>query len=219
MKILRNFALASVAIIAVSCSNTGEAIQATEAQEVATPEESAVSYAVQTDGDEIAWVGFKTISGDQHHGTIQVTEGEMNVQDGKLVGGTFVIDMNSIYNIDVPMEGEYNKEKLTNHLKSDAFFDVANHPTATFTITGVVEGADGMHNISGNLKMRGKENNITFPANVSITENGINFEAPEFTIDRTQWDVMFLSANLVDVAKDRAIDNNIKLEVTLSATK
>jgi polyisoprenoid-binding protein YceI len=217
------FAMAAFGFFAVSCNNTGEAIEANDAQEVSTPEETSATYVVSTEGDEINWVGFKTITGDQHNGTIQVSEGKLDTHNGEIVGGSFVVDMNSIFNEDLPAEGDYNKEKLVGHLKSADFFDVENHPTATFTITGITaveNGENGVtHNISGNLKMRGTEKNITFPAAVSMTDDMIMISAPEFTIDRTNWNVMYGSKNIESVAKDQAIDNNIKLVIDLKAAK
>ncbi len=217
------FAIAAFGFFAVSCGNTGEAVEATEAQEVTTPEETSATYVVSTEGDEVKWVGFKTISGDKHNGTIQVTEGNFETHNGEIVGGSFVIDMNSIHNEDVPVEGDYNKAKLEGHLKSADFFDVANHPTATFTITGVTaieNGENGVtHTISGNFKMKGEEKNISFPAKVTMVDDMIMLSAPEFTIDRTDWNVMAMSASLEGFAKDKAVDNNIKLVVDLKAAK
>ncbi len=217
------FAIAAFGFFAASCSNTGEAVEANEAQEVITPEETSATYVVSTEGDEVKWVGFKTITGDQHNGTIQVTEGSFDTHNGEIVGGSFVIDMNSIANEDLPEEGDYNRAKLVGHLTSPDFFDVANHPTATFTITGITAVENGengaTHNISGNLKLKGEEKNITFPATVTMTDDMISLQTPEFTIDRTNWNVMYGSASLESVAKDKAIDNNIKLVIDLKAAK
>src|SRR5690606_17976060 len=138
-----------------------------------------------------------------------------------VVGGSFVIDMKSISNEDLPAEGDYNKAKLIGHLESADFFDVANHPTATFTITKVeaATGGEASHVVSGNLNMRGTEKNITFPANITVQDDVVTLTTPEFVIDRTQWNVTYGSVNLESVAKDKAIDNNIKLIVDLKASK
>ncbi len=217
------FAMAAFGIFAVSCNNSGEAVEANDAQEVSTPEETSATYIVSTEGDEIKWVGFKTFTESQHTGTMQVSEGKFETHNGEIVGGSFIVDMNSIYNEDLPAEGDYNKEKLVGHLKSPDFFDVANHPTATFTITGITAAENGengvTHNISGNLKMRGNEKNITIPAKINMTDDMIELSTPEFTIDRTNWSVMYGSKNLESVAKDQLIDNNIKLVVDLKAAK
>lgn len=224
MKNLSKFmAITAMGVFAVGCNNnTGEAVEAKEAEEVVTPEETSATYVVSTEGDEIRWEGFKTYSDGKHVGTIQVTEGEIMTEGEEIVGGTFVIDMNSINNEDLA-EAPDKHAKLTGHLKSADFFDVENHPTATFTITGITpveNGEEGTtHNISGNLKMRGEEKNITIPAKINMNGDVISVETPEFTIDRTNWNVMYGSKNLESVAKDNLIDNNIKLWIDLEAKK
>ncbi|HCQ15719.1 MAG TPA: hypothetical protein DIU20_05630, partial [Cryomorphaceae bacterium] len=205
------------------CGNAPEeTVETKEAEEVAAPQETAATYAMVTDGDEIMWEGYKTISGDSHTGTMQVTEGSFTVENGEVTGGSFTIDMNSIYNEDLPEEGDYNKAKLVGHLKSEDFFYVEKYPTATFTITSVspVEGKEGAtHMVSGNLNMRGNEKNITFPAKIDVSGDKVSLTTPEFVIDRTNWEVMYLSANLASVAKDKAVDNNIKLQLNVEAQK
>lgn len=222
------FAVALVSWAVTACNNAPqETVETKEVEEVAQPEESAVSYAIVTDGDEIMWEGYKTIPGDSHTGTLQVKEGSFMIENGQVTGGSFVIDMNSIYNEDLPQEGDYNKAKLVGHLKSEDFFYTEKFPTATFTITKIAEGAhhddhaegaDAHHHmISGNLKMRGNEKNITFPATIEVSDNMVTLTTPEFVIDRTNWEVMYGSSNLTSVAKDKAIDNNIKLKLNVKA--
>lgn len=46
------------------------------------------------------------------------------------------------------------EDKRNNHLKSDAFFDIAKFPTATFTSTGVAKSGDTL-TINGNLTVHG----------------------------------------------------------------
>lgn len=224
MKHLGKFFAGFSVLFAVACNNAPtETVETKEAEEVAAPETTEATYVVSTEGDEVRWVGFKTFTESQHVGTIQVTEGEIMTEAGAVVGGTFVIDMNSIKNEDLPAEGDYNQAKLVGHLMSADFFDVANHPTATFTITGVeaVEGAENgaTHNVSGNLNMRGNEKNITFPATITVADDMVTITTPEFVIDRTNWNVMYGSKNLESIAKDNLIDNNIKLMVDLKASK
>ena len=68
---------------------------------------------------------------------------------------------------------------------------------ATFDITRVeaMEGdaVKATHTISGNLTMRGITKNISFPAMVTLDEQKLHIKAETFTIDRTEWNVMFNS--------------------------
>lgn len=213
----------------VACNNGApeSTVEATDAKEVKTETVETTKYSVVTAGDEVSWEGYKTFAvGDAHNGTIQVSEGNFMVEGDQLVGGSFTIDMTSINDLDLAESPEY-KAKLEGHLMSPDFFAVDSFPTAKFEITGaeVVGAADttgATHNISGNLTLRGMTKNVTIPAMVEMTDAGINFSTPEFVIDRSQWDVKFRSTSFTefaDIAKDKVIDNNIKLSVDLKATK
>lgn len=227
---LRNFfSLAAVSVALVACNEAPEAdVETREAEEVNEMEShTAATYALNTEGDEIHWTGFKTYADRVHTGNIQVQDGQFKVEDGKIVGGTFTIDMNSITNEDLPEEGDFNKDKLIGHLKSEDFFYTEKYPTASFTITQVEEApadaAEGVtHMVSGNLEMRGNTKNITIPAKIDMDDNSISVSTPEFVIDRTKWEVMYNSdkgAKVESLAKEQLIDNNIKLELNLEADK
>ncbi|WEK34221.1 MAG: YceI family protein [Candidatus Pseudobacter hemicellulosilyticus] len=161
---------------------------------------------VDPSASSIAWLGNK-ISG-SHNGTVNITGGSLFVQDSKLTGGNFTIDMTSIKDLDIT-DTTY-KAKLEGHLKAADFFDVANHPTATFEITSVSDSASTLK-ISGNLTLRGTSKNITFNANV--TENtGTSLKAKaDFNINRHDWGITYPGQ------KDDAISQEINLKVDLSA--
>lgn len=225
MKFNRKFLGLAIIGGMVACNNAPEeAIEATSAQEVATEVATAETFTVVTEGDEITWTGFKTYSDDSHTGTIQVEEGEFQTEGGNIVSGKFVINMASILDTDMPADSEY-KGKLEGHLKSADFFAVDEFPTATFALTGVkaVDENDttgATHILSGNLTMRDQEKNINIPAMVSMENDMIVIKAPEFVIDRTNWNVKFHSTSSLEaIAKENLIDNNIKLEVNLTAKK
>jgi polyisoprenoid-binding protein YceI len=74
---------------------------------------------------------------------------------------------------------------LTTHLKSPDFFDVKQHPKATFQSTAIAPGAKaGEVSITGDFTLLGVTKPITFPAKVSISDAGVTLEAT-FAIDRT----------------------------------
>ena len=211
------FSIAALAMSAIACNNApSETVAAEEAQEEIVAPSSAT---VDVEASQIKWVGFKTVSKDQHNGTINLSEGSVSLEDGNLVGGSFTIDMNSIICEDLTDE-EYNA-KLVGHLKNDDFFNTEEFPTARFAITGVRAEANEekgtSHVISGNLTMRGIEKNISFPASVYVTDEGVTIEAPEFAIDRKNWNVMFGSTGIVGLAKDKLIDDSILLVLNVTS--
>lgn len=222
------FALTAFGLL-VACNNAPEAdVETSDAQEVDEMDgEQTATYTVETEGDEIHWIGFKTYADTKHHGTLQVKDGKIMVENGGVTGGMFTIDLASIDDKDLPEDGDFNQAKLEGHLKSEDFFYVEKYPTATFTITSVkpapADDKNGAtHMVSGNLNMRGNEKNITIPANIKVDEDMVSVETPEFVIDRTQWEVMYNSdkgTNVKSLAKEQLIDNSIKLEIDLKAKK
>jgi hypothetical protein len=71
---------------------------------------------------------------------------------------------------------------LDEHLKSADFFDVSEHPTSTFELTELTKDTAGgaTHMITGNLKLRGVEKSVSFPANVTLGKDEVKTVA-EFT--------------------------------------
>jgi polyisoprenoid-binding protein YceI len=81
-------------------------------------------------------------------------------------------------------------EKLTNHLKSPDFFDVRQHPKATFVSTKVEPDGAGKVKITGDLTLLGVKKPISFPATVSTVGGALKLNA-EFSIDRTQFNMTY----------------------------
>ena len=213
--------IAAAAIIAVSCSNGTKADEAVtgEAQEVEVTAE-ATDYEL-VEGSYLKWRGFKSYVASEHIGTIGVQAGTLAVAGNQLVGGTIIIDMNSISNEDIEDEGK--RGYLEGHLKSDAFFFVDSFPTAVFEIVEVrEESADAAPSVVvGNLTIRGITNSIEFPAEVTVEEGIVHFSAPTFSIDRTKWNVKYHDsedATIAETLKEDLIDHSIELTINVSAT-
>ncbi len=146
----------------------------------------------------IKWEG-KKITG-KHNGDIKFKSGNVDLKDGNLVGGSFVVDMTTINVLD--LTGDY-KEKLEGHLKSDDFFGVATYPKALFTITSV----DG-HKVVGDLTIKGHTEKSAFV--LMKKENTI---VGDIKIDRTKFDIKYGSSSFFDNLKDKAIDNEFELSL------
>ena len=205
----------SIVLFAASCSNSPKnKIEGTDSQAIA--DGSGEQLVVDTQASSIHWVGTKP--GGSHHGTIGIKEGSLAINGTEVASGSFIIDMNAIVNED--LTDQKMNEMLVNHLKSADFFDVEKYPTSSFAITKVeaVAGNDSItHRISGNLKMKDVEKNITFDA--KITKEGDAYKAVTipFTINRTQWNVQYGSKSIFADLKDKFIDDNIELQITIIA--
>ncbi|WP_367389234.1 YceI family protein [Lewinella sp. LCG006] len=165
---------------------------------------------VDTDASVITWKGYKVLG--SHTGTIKVNTGNLQMEDGQLVGGSFTIDMNTINCTD--LQGEY-KGKLEGHLKSADFFGVEKYPTATFKITNVVSrGTPGAYKISGNLTIKETTKAIRFNANIG-EENGKQIATGDIQIDRSDFDIRYGSGSFFDNLGDNTIYDEFDLSVRL----
>ena len=187
----------------------------TKAAEAVEETLNSESYTVNTEASTINWKGFKPTG--SHNGTIAIESGVLNVTNGKVVGGTFIIDMNSITVLDIPAE-EKGNTKLTGHLKSPDFFDVEKHPSAGFTITGL-ENVEGKMMLSGNLSLKEVKNNVTFPVTVTNENGAITLSSETFTIDRSKWNIQYGSKSFFDNLGDKFINDDMELKVMVKASK
>jgi len=169
-----------------------------------------VTYTVDAAKSNITWLG-KKVTG-SHNGTISLKSGSLNVNGKNVTGGTFVIDMTSIKDAD-------GSEKLEGHLKADDFFGSAKFPTSTFVITKVT-GSGANVNVSGNLTIKGITKPLSFPATVTLNEDGTaSALAGKITVDRTKYDIRYGSKSFFDSIGDKAIDDNFEIGVKLTAKK
>ena len=160
---------------------------------------------VKTESSKLVWKGYKVTG--SHEGTIAIQSGSLSFEDDKLVGGSFVIDMTTIISTD--MEGK-SKGKLEGHLKSDDFFGVDKHNTATLEFTEVKASGKNAYQISGNLTIKGKTNPETFTMSIYGNKATANLK-----IDRTKYGVQYGSTSFFEGLKDKAIYDEFDLVADL----
>lgn len=171
-------------------------------------------FKADTKESVIRWEGRKVVGG--HWGNVYLKDGKLEFKNNKPIGGNFIIDMNSIVVLD--LNEKNGKQKLEGHLRSDDFFSVEKHPTSEFTIKSVKETKNNQYEITGDLKIKGITNSITFPAKIDMKKDRIEARA-EFTIDRTKWDIRYGSGKFFDNLGDRMIKDDIIFKVKLVAKK
>lgn len=160
---------------------------------------------VDVESSEVTWTGEKVTG--SHHGTIQLESGYLMMEDEKIVGGEFVMDMSTITVTD--LSGE-NKGKLEGHLKSDDFFGVENHPTAKLVITSAASKGNGVYGIVGDLTIKNETHPITF--DLKMNEESAS---TQLTIDRSKYNVRYGSGSFFDNLGDKTIYDNFELDVNL----
>ncbi len=195
----------------------GDAATTSDTQIVATT--SGNDYTI----DSSSTIGFTGNGvGKNHPGTLKVEEGKISVKDGKVSAGSFSININSI---GLTEPAEMIQTKLKGHLLSEDFFHEAKFPTAKFEVTNIVDytsngtdktvvaGANAL--VSGNLTLKDATKNVTFPANISVSETEISAKA-NFNIDRSQWNMSYGNDKSL---KDKFISPEVNITLDIKAKK
>jgi polyisoprenoid-binding protein YceI len=172
------------------------------------------NYNVNTGASNIVWKAYKVTG--EHTGNVKIKNGSLTVADGKLTGGTFEVDMNSITCTD--MQGEY-ADKLIGHIKSDDFFGAAKYPTAKYVITKAIPtDTKGNYKIVGNLTIKSTTKEVKFNANVTEANGAVTANG-KMTIDRSEFDVKYGSGSFFDGLGDKTIYDDFDLQISLTAGK
>ncbi|ALM20339.1 lipid-binding protein [Nonlabens sp. MIC269] len=207
--------LALLLVGAVACKENKNEVDATEEKEVAEATVEAVTYTIDTEASNIAWVGSKPT--EDHTGNISLKSGMVKVNGETLESGEFVIDMTSIEVTD--LEGD-KAASLKAHLEGTVedqqtdFFNTPEYPTAKFVVTGIEDST-----LSGNLTLKDVTKNVSFPVTVKYEGDKMMLDSEEFTINRTDWGIKYGSGTFFDIAANKAISDDIKLTVNLVGTK
>ena len=166
-------------------------------------ENKAVStLTVNTEKSRIDWVAAK--KSDFHTGAFPIKSGQVMVDGGKLTGGKFVIDL---ANLKVTDAG--GGDKLTGHLKSGDFFDVAKFGEATYEITGVIySGDNNTAELTGNLTVKGVSVPVKLDAKIRNSDEKGFFAQAFVTLDKTLVGINYGTGN---------VSNDVQLAIHIFA--
>jgi len=157
-------------------------------------------YTVDATKSKIDWAGA---AGDHYHvGTMAVKAGTVSVENGKIAGGKFTLDLTTIKSD--------AGEKLDGHLKSPDFFDASKLGVATFEIKSVKYTGDKTADIDGALTLKGITANVKFSAKVRGLDDKKLFAEASLSLDRTIWGIVYGPGMLA---------NDITVNVHLFGTK
>ena len=173
-----------------------------------------VAYTVVSSDSVLNWRGAKAV-GDFHTGTIDITEGALEVVDGSLVSGRFVIDMTTINSTDLS-GGMANR--LVGHLKSDDFFSVEAFPSAELVITSAEPTGNGQYAVTGDLTIKGITHPIEFVATATEADGQLT-AAADIVFDRALYDVRFGSGAFFSDLGDDLINDEIEISVEVVAAQ
>lgn len=191
------YTLAAIAAIALaSCENPADKTTA------AAVSDSVTKVAETADGTRYTFTSNSTIGftgskvTGKHDGGFKTFTGHFTIKDGAPVGNDHrvEIDMTSTWS---------DAEKLTEHLKADDFFNVAQFPKATFDVTSLTKGENNSWTVAGNFNLHGVEKNISFPATVVEEGDTVKITA-EFNINRQDFGIKY-AGKTDDLIRDEVI--------------
>jgi len=164
-----------------------------------------VDYNVSPSESVLNWKG-SMIGIYSHEGTMVFNESSISIKDGKIVGGSFVVDMNSMLTTDDDaLYVNAPREKLIGHLQAEDFFATEKYPTSGF----VFKQMDG-NDITGELTVRGITNSEKV-TDVIITEEDGNFSASgNLVFDRQNYGVTYENK-----MNDMVLSDDIELTISL----
>lgn len=172
----------------------------------------AGNYEIDKSKSEVKWNG-KKVTG-EHYGTIQLKNGTVKVQDGKISGGTFLMDMKSIVCEDI--KNETMNGKLVGHLKSDDFFSVDKHPAAKLVLKEVDHKGGDDYTFTGHLTIKEITHPVSFDAKSSVNDGKLTSKG-KIEVDRTLYDIKFRSGKFFSNLGDNLIYDMFTLDFNVVA--
>ena len=153
---------------------------------------SAQTLSVNTTSSMLNWKGTKKVG--EHFGVIAIQEGVITINDGKIISGEVIINMNDIKVQDTDDIGD--QKKIISDISSKKFFNTKNYPTSKIIIKSIENGK-----LVADLTIKGITKEISFNTTYSITENKLIADSEQFSIDRQNWKLKFgnwLKENMLD---------------------
>lgn len=164
-------ALLSASLVLAACQNTettsdvntatGDTVTSSSDSSVAATAFTGTRTTVDAENSQITFKGNSNIidhDGEFETFTVTVTPDSATPADFQKATISAEIDMTSVTT---------DSDGLTGHLQKEDFFDVMNHPKATFESTSILQNADGTYDVMGNLTIKGITKTATFKTTVS----------------------------------------------------
>lgn len=145
---------------------------------------------------KVEFVGSK-VTGSHSGGFKDVKLGlKLNAEGSGVDALAAEIDLNTIYS---------DNERLTGHLKSPDFFDVAKYPSATFISTEITPGGEkgASHTVTGNFTLHGVTKSLKFPATIRVEGATVSIDS-DFFINRKDFGIAYAGKS-DDLIRDEVV--------------
>lgn len=211
--------LAVIGLALTSCSD-GTQVEASDAANVNLIENAkTITYDNVDESSKLDWGASHFGGAAPRFGIISLKSAEFLVNDNLLTNANVEIDMSTL-RVDNFGEDTASQNQLTGHLVSADFFDVPNHPTSSFELTGI-ESIEGDFNstLTGNLTIMNISKSISFKANVDVSDNEVSMKSEKFILDRTDWELIYNIEGSEGVPIDYIISNDLEFTIDVTVSK
>ena len=210
MKSITSTSLLAGVLLFAACADPSENVPAASvstnstsstAATPATPPSNAATkaYAITAENSKVEFTGSKVTG--KHDGGFKQLQGEVHTSGNSVSHAKVTIDTTSLHS---------DNDRLTGHLKSPDFFDVAKFPTAVFETTSI-SGTGPTANVTGKLTLHGVTKEITFPAKIEVKDDAVTVKA-EFSINRQDFGIKYAGK------PDDLIRDGVVLRLDVKAT-
>ncbi|MEO8238021.1 MAG: YceI family protein [Flavobacterium sp.] len=170
-------------------------------------------FIIDTKESVVTWKGSNLIGSNSHTGYVYISEGELMIENGQIMGGTAEVDMNTMED-----KNHGRNNGLVNHLKDPDFFDVKKFPFSTIVLSKATSINGENKEVAGNLTIKGITHPVTFPAKMEVKDGVVKMNG-KLVIDRTKWDVRYKSGKFYENLADQTISDSIEFNIKIVAKK
>ncbi len=166
-------------------------------------------YTMNTEQSVLQWRGTKA-GGMAEAGTVPFRSCIFTIEEGRMVAGEVLVEMSGIQATSVEGLAARN---LGQHLRGEDFFDVAQFPTAAFSMESGKVGSRGSLEIEGKLNIKG----ISKPASATLYFGSSDpvVASIDMTFNRADFDVRYGSGSFFDNLGDDLISDEVSLKMVL----
>ena len=202
-----------VLLFVVGCGTKKDTEISSTTLEQISPEQGI--YSAHIDKSELSWIG-KELSTKIHTGSLNISNGIIQVSDDNSISGNIKINMSTINVTD--LQGR-SKEMLEKHLRSADFFEVENYPEAQINFKSKsFNKLVNQISFEGDLTIKDITNPISF--NATLIESSPYLKANAIlSFDRSKYNVRFRSGSFFENLGDKLIFDNIDINIKLVTKK
>lgn len=172
-------------------------------------------YELDLTQSKVEWTGRNLIN--KHSGQVVISSGFVDFKHGLPVSGGATLDMRRITCTD--LAGSELHDVLIHHLESDDFFDVTRFPIALYSFHRAerISECPGCPNLKlhGQFTLKAVTHPIVIEATAGYTSEGKAALQASFSLNRTQWDVLYGSGSFFRRLAGHLVNDAIEIQLRI----